>query len=177
MANIARKENDPQIAEFNRKREMLDMEATLDTDNENLKNWQRGKIAAIMTAGSFAQINALMTESGLTAAQTLVGRTFEIKDFQIKESAEGYRTGASQLEKVAYVEAVDTGTGEEFIIDGGGDNFVSGLVAMRDLYGFPFTGTLLGMATSTPGRTLQYWRFADPKREPFGPGNVPGNAA
>lgn len=158
---------------FAEKRASIDLEASLTTDS--LEDWIQGKLAAILSAKSFEEINALMTSTGLTAAKTLIGRTFEIRDFAARESAAAFRnnnsekSSKSQLEKYCIVQAVDLSSGEEILIDGGGDQFVSGLIAMRDLYGFPFQGTLLGQTTQS-GYELQYWRFMDPKR-------APGNAA
>ena len=140
----------------------LDVEASL-TDN-SLETWIQTKLGAIATADSFEAINAIMTESGMTAAKTMVGHTFEITDFFVRESADAYREN-SMLKKWAAVKAVDTSTGADYLIDGGGDQFVMGLVRMRDLYGFPFTGTLLALTTAG-GNDLQYWRFFDPKRKP-----------
>lgn len=149
-------------AAFSSKLAALDVEASL--SNSSLDEWIQGKLGAIATATSFEEINAIMTESGMVAAKTLVGRTFEVKDFVLNESADAFREN-SKLKKWAAVKAIDTSTGEEYLIDGGGDQFVMGLVAMRDLYGFPFTGTLLSLTTGG-GNDLQYWRFFDPKRKP-----------
>lgn len=159
--DIAPVEQDP-LAVFAAKRAALDLETSM-TDGDSLREWIQGKLGAIMTATSFEQINMLMTETGTTAAKSLVGRTFEILDFASRESAEQYRQN-SQLQKYLLVKAVDTSTGEEFVVDGGGDQFVAGLIAMRDLYGFPFSGTLLSLAAGNGD--LQYWRFHDPKRAP-----------
>lgn len=143
---------------FAERKTALDIEKSV-TDRTALDEWIQGKLGAILSAESFDQINMLMTETGLTAAKTLIGRTFEITDFAARESADEYREN-SQLQTYLLVKATDTSTGEEFVIDGGGDQFVSGLIRMRDLYGFPFTGTLLAFRA---GRgDLQYWRFADP---------------
>jgi hypothetical protein len=148
---------------FAAKRAALDLETTI-TGDDSLTEWIQGKLGAILSAGSFDQINMLMTETGLTPAKSLVGRTLEILDFAARESSDEFREN-SQLQKYLLVKAVDTSTGEEFVVDGGGDQFVAGLIAMRDLYGFPFSGTLLSLRA---GRgDLQYWRFHDPKREPI----------
>jgi hypothetical protein len=151
----------PELTPFQAKRNAIDLEATEPLD-DSLARWQQSKLAAIMTAGSFDEINNLMTETGLTKAQSLVGRTLTIRNFQVRESAAQYREN-SQLQKVAYADAVDPDTGEDFTIDGGGDMFVGGLIAMRDLYGFPFTGTLLGLTTGS-GTVMHYWRFHNPGR-------------
>jgi len=148
------------VPQFAGKRAMLDNEATMG-GSDSLKAWKQGKIAAILEADDFNAINNLMVETGLTPSKELVGRTFEIRDFSVAESAEEFR-GNSELQKWAVVNAVDVSTGEEFMIDGGGDMFISGLVAMRDRYDFPFTGTLLAKGV-TKGDML-YWRFHDPKR-------------
>lgn len=159
---VAKSEPNP-IDVFRAKRDAIDLETTM-TDNDSLSEWIQGKLGKIMTAGNFEQINMLMTETGLTPAKSLVGRTFEIRDFAARESSDEFRDG-SQLQKYLLVKAVDVTTGEEFVVDGGGDQFVAGLFAMRDLYGFPFTGTLLSLRA---GRgDLQYWRFHDPKRDPI----------
>lgn len=163
--DVANPEPSP-LEVFAARRAAIDAEAAM--SGNSLEDFIQAKIGAILTADSFEQINALMTQTGLTAARDLIGRTFEILDFATKESAQAYRNAAnpekfSALEKFAIVKGVDVSTGEEFIIDGGGDQFVAGIVAMRDLYDFPFTGTLLAQTTSS-GRELQYWRFMDPKR-------------
>jgi hypothetical protein len=147
-------------------RNKLDMEAELvTTDDSSLKTWIEEKLAAILTAGTFEEINSLAAESGLTKSKDLIGRTLEIRDFALRESAEAYRENSS-LQKFVIVQAVDVNTGEELIIDGGGDTFTAQLVAMRDRYDFPYTGTLLGMRTGA-GYDMLYWRFSDPKRKPL----------
>ncbi|HEV2352693.1 MAG TPA: hypothetical protein VGR89_00480 [Puia sp.] len=153
---------------FVEKRAMLDTEASLQSNS--LEAFIQEKVAAILDAPDFEAINALMTQTGMTSAKSLVGRTFEIRDLAIRESAPQYRNAMSKesysaLEKYGIVKGVDTSTGEEFIIDGGGDQFLAGLIAMRERYDFPFTGTLLGMVTGA-GREMQYWRFSDPGRKP-----------
>lgn len=145
---------------FQNKRNALDVEASLSTSST--EEWIQTKLAGILTADSFDAINNLMTQTGLTPAKTLIGRTFEIQDFGLSESAGEFRAN-SQLQKYCLVKAVDVSSGEEFIVDGGGDQFVAGLVRMRDLYGFPYTGTLLSTTTQA-GFELHYWRFHDPKR-------------
>lgn len=162
---ISKPQNDP-LAVFENRRAVLDAEASM-TDTSTA-DWIKGKVGAILEATDFAAINALMDDAGLTPAKSLVGRTLTILDLAVRESAPQYRDNAesfSALQKFCIVKAADHETGEEFIIDGGGDQFVAGLVSMRDLYGFPFTGTLLGKTTGS-GNTLQYWRFHDPKRKP-----------
>lgn len=154
---------DDALERFRTKRAALDLETTI-TDRGTLDEWIRTKLVAILDAADFEAINNAMTQTGLTMAKSLVGRTFEIQDFALNESADAYREG-SALQKYALVKAVDVSTGEEFVVDGGGDQFVAGLVGMRDRYGFPFVGTLLAMQTGS-GYDLQYWRFHDPKRKP-----------
>lgn len=144
----------------------LELEASITrTEDTSLNNWIQDKLATILAADSFEAINAEMTKTGLTPSKSLIGRTLEIQDFALRESADQYRDN-SQLKKFTLTQAVDTSTGEEFIIDGGGDNYVAGIVRMRDLYGFPFSGTLLGMQTGS-GNEMLYWRFHDPKRKPL----------
>lgn len=147
---------------FLRAKAMLDNEASM--GDESLADWIRGKLAALSVADDFASINALMQGGGLTASQDLVGRTLEIQDFGTRESSAAIKAqGKSLLEKYAIIKAVDINTGEELIVDGGGDQFVMGMVRMRDLYGFPFTGTVVGQTTGS-GNTLLSWNFQDPKR-------------
>lgn len=167
MADQAITKPDPNSLEarFNMRRTALETEAAV-VENQSLDNWIKGKLVGILEAPDFEAINALMTQTGLTAAKSLVGRTFEILDLGLRESADAYREN-SVLQKFCLVKAVDVSTGEEFVIDGGGDQFVAGLIAMRDRYDFPFTGTLLAMQTAS-GYDLQYWRFHDPKRKPTG---------
>lgn len=160
---VAKNEPSP-LAQFAAKRAALDNEATLPGRDEALSEWIQSKLSAILNAGDFETINALMTETGLTPSKTLVGRTFEIRDFALSESADAFRE-KSALQKFCIVKAVDVSDGEEFIIDGGGDMFVAGLVAMRDRYDFPFTGTLLAKTTGS-GYDMLYWKFFDPKRKP-----------
>lgn len=151
---------------FAARRAAIDAEAALtQSEDSSLNQWIQGKLAAILTADSFEQINTLMTQTGLTMSKALVGRTLEVLDFAVKESADAYRE-KSALQKWCITKAVDTSTGEEFIIDGGGDNYVAGLIAMRDRYDFPFTGTLLAQTTGS-GNEMLYWRFHDPKRKPI----------
>jgi hypothetical protein len=152
-------------AEFSALMARLDVEADMNDDEGSLESWIRNKLATIASADDFAAINAAMEGSGLKASKDLVGHTFEILDLGVKKSTkDGDGNGVgSQLKKYAIVKAVDVSSGEELIIDGGGDQFVSGLVRMRDLYDFPFTGTLLGTTTGS-GNTLLSWRFMDPKR-------------
>lgn len=153
-----------QAAQFAAKIAMLENEAALSNgEDSNLTQWIQGKLTAILEADDFNAINQLMTETGLNKSKDLIGRTFEIQDFVLRESADAFREQGSQLQKYAIIQAVDTSTGEEFMIDGGGDQFIAGLVRMRDLYNFPYTGTLLGMTTGS-GNTMLYWRFSDPKR-------------
>lgn len=147
---------------FLRAKAMLDNEATMADDS--LSEWIRGKLAAISVADDFMSINAIMQASGMTASKDLVGRTLEILDFATRESSDAIKAnGGSQLEKYAIIKAVDTNTGEELIVDGGGDQFVIGMVRMRDLYGFPFKGTVVGNTTAS-GNTLLSWVFQDPQR-------------
>lgn len=148
---------------FADRRTAIDLETSV-SDSGSLDEWIKGKLVDILDAPDFETINAVMTQSGLTAAKTLVGRAFEIQDFATRESADAYREN-SRLQKYALVKCVDTSTGEEFIMDGGGDQFVAGLLAMRDRYGFPFQGTLLATTTGS-GNDLQYWRFHNPGRKP-----------
>lgn len=153
-----------QAAQFAAKKAMLENEAAISNgEDSNLTQWIQGKLTAILEAEDFNAINQLMTETGLNKSKDLIGRTFEIQDFVLRESADAFREQGSQLQKYAIIQAVDTSTGEEFMIDGGGDQFISGLVRMRDLYNFPYVGTLLGMTTGS-GNTMLYWRFSDPKR-------------
>lgn len=151
------------MARFEAVRTGIDIETSLE-DGGSLDEWIKGKLVAILDAPDFEAMNAVMTQSGLTSAKSLVGRALEIQDFATRESAEQYRE-KSALQKYALVQCVDTSTGEDFIMDGGGDQFVAGLIGMRERYGFPFTGTLLTMTTGS-GNELQYWRFHDPKRKP-----------
>jgi len=132
------------------------------TDDSSLKQWIEEKLVAMLNADDFEAINAIATESATTASKTLVGRTFEVRDFALRESFDAFREN-SALKKYVLIQAVDASTGEEFIIDGGGDTFVAGLKRMRDLYGFPFVGTILGLKTGS-NQELLYWRFMDPKR-------------
>lgn len=157
-SDLARPAESP-LAVFARHKEALDTESAL-VDN-SVGDWIKGKLAAIMEAGSVEEINALMTSTGLTAARDLVGRTMEIQDFAIRDT--GFSDSPAAWEKYCIVKAVDTDSGEQFVIDGGGDQFIAGIVTMRRLYGFPFTGTLLALGTQS-GRDLQYWRFRDPGR-------------
>lgn len=147
------------VAAFQRHREALDTESAL-VDN-SVGEWIKGKLGTIMEAGSFEEINALMTSTGLTAARDLVGRTLEILDFVVRDT--GYDDSPSAWQKYCIVKAVDVDSGEEFVIDGGGDQFLAGILSMRRLYGFPFTGTLMALGTQS-GRDLQYWRFRNPGR-------------
>lgn len=151
---------------FEQIRTRFDNEAA-DTSEESgsLSKFIQDKLAAIMSAGDFASINSAAEGSGLTKSQDCIGHRYEVKDLALRESAEGYR-GSNELDKYALVAVVDTATGEELVLDGGGDNFVAQLMAMRDRYGFPFTGTILGRQT-TNGHTLVYWRFEDPGRKPL----------
>lgn len=153
---------------FDTVRSRLDAEAGITTtEDTSLRSWIEGKLSDIMSAPSFEDINKLAEESGTSASKNLVGRTFEIRDFALRESFDAYREN-SALQKYALVQATDVSTGEEIIMDGGGDTFVAQLVSMRDLYGFPYTGTLLGLKTGS-GFELLYWRWMDPKRKPINP--------
>jgi hypothetical protein len=147
------------VAVFDRHRQALATESAL-VDN-SVGEWIKGKLAGIMEAGSFEEINALMTSTGLTAARDLVGRTLAILDFVVRDT--GYADSVAAWQQYCIVKASDAETGEEFVIDGGGDQFIAGIVAMRNLYGFPFTGTLLALGTQS-GREMQYWRFHNPGR-------------
>lgn len=151
------------IARFATLRAALDVETSV-SDTGSLDEWIKAKLVSILDADSFESINAAMQGTGLTSASALIGRTLEIRDMATRESAEQYREN-SRLQKYALVQCVDTGTGEEFMMDGGGDQFVAGLIAMNERYGFPFTGTLLAMTTGS-GNEMHYWRFHDPKRKP-----------
>jgi hypothetical protein len=164
MADTAPAKVNPKT-EFEQFQSRLQLEADVTSDDDNLKDWIQGKLGAISVADDFNAINAVMEATGLTPSKELVGRTFVIQDFGTRNStreSDGNGPG-SQLRKYCIVKAVDASTGEEFIIDGGGDQFVAGLVRMRDLYDFPFTGTLLGTPTGS-GNVLLSWRFFDPKR-------------
>lgn len=160
MTEIAKPEQNP-ANRFQAHADSLAVEASFGANS--VDEWIMGKLTMILEAEDFEAINALMTQTGLTPSKSLVGRTLEIQDFALRESAEQYRAN-SALKKVTYVKAVDTSTSEDFVIDGGGDQFVAGLLAMRDRYGFPFTGTLLSMSTGS-GNELLYWRFQKPKQK------------
>lgn len=148
-------------------RSRLDLEAeTTTVEGGSLEKFIQEKLASIMNAGTFEEINAAAAGSGLTKSKDCVGRRFEIRDLALRESAEAFRDGGSALQKYTLVEVVDAATGEELVLDGGGDNFVAQLIAMRDRYSFPFTGTILAQRT-TNGFDLLYWRFEDPKRKPL----------
>jgi hypothetical protein len=152
---------------FRQEKAKLDNEAGMGGDG-SLQAFKESKLAAILTADSFEAINAIGGDSGLTSARTLVGRTFEIRGFDLRESADQFKNSpdkTSVLDKVAYVQAVDVSDGTTFVIDGGGDQFITPLVRMRDLYDFPFVGTLLALTTGS-GYEMHYWRFMDPKRKP-----------
>lgn len=137
----------------------LEAEAGLSkTERGSLEEWIKGKLTAIIQADSIAEINALATDSGLTASKNAVGRTFEIKDFVLQESADAFRDN-SVFKKFVIIQAVDTATGEELLIDGGGDTFVAQLISMRDHFGFPFRGTILAKQTGS-GNEFLYWRMA-----------------
>jgi len=147
-------------------RERFDNEAAMVVDqDDSLKSWLEQKLVDIIAAGDYNAINAIADESGLTPSKNLVGRTLEIQDLVLRESADGFRDG-STLQKFVIIRAVDKSTGEELIIDGGGDTFVAQLISMRDHYGFPFTGNLLAKRTSS-GYDMLLWRFADPGRAPL----------
>lgn len=141
---------------------MLDLETT-EQDRGSLNEWIQGRLVKLHEATSAADINAIVEDSGLSRSKDLVGRTFEIQDFAISESAEAYREH-SYLQKYAIVKAVDTTTGETVMIDGGGDMWVMQLVSMRDIYGFPFTGTILGRPTGG-GYEMLHWHMQEPKRQ------------
>lgn len=147
------------VERFAQHKELLDAESAL-VDN-SVGEWIKGKLTSIMEAGSVEEINAMMTSTGLTAARDLIGRTLEITDFVVRDT--GYADSTSAWQKYCIVKAIDTSTGEEFVIDGGGDQFLAGILTMRRLYGFPFTGTLLALGTQS-GRDLQYWRFQTPSQ-------------
>lgn len=141
----------------------FDLESTpVPGETSSLDSWIKSKLVAVMEADDFEAINAIGSETGLTASQNLVGRTLEITDFEMRESADQYKKG-SQFGKVVYAKAVDTTSGEEFVMDGGGDQFIAAMVRMRDLYGFPFVGTVVGITTGS-GNTLLSWRFQNPGR-------------
>lgn len=135
-----------------------------DVEGGSLQKFIRDKLSAIMSAGDFAAINEAAVGTGLTASKECVGRRFEIKDLAIRESGDTFR-GNNELDKYVLLEVVDCATGEELIVDGGGDTFVTQVMAMRDRYDFPFIGTVLARQTAT-GNNLLYWRFEDPKRKP-----------
>jgi hypothetical protein len=138
----------------------LNLETEMTTgDSESLNEFIKGTLADIGEADDFAAINAGMEGVSLPASKDLVGRTFVIQDFALRPSTkEGGR-----LKKYAIIKAIDE-NGEEYIFEGGGDNFVVGLVRMRDLYDFPYTGTITGRPTAN-NQTLLGWRFQDPKRD------------
>lgn len=163
MADKAPAKFDPSAA-FNALTARLDLESDMG-DGDSLKEWIQGKLGAIAEADDFNAINELMSATGLTPSKDCVGRTFEITDFGTRNSTKiGDGTGpGSQLNKYCIVQATDVSTGDQIMIDGGGDQFVAGLVRMRDLYDFPFTGTIIGTGTGS-GNTLLSWRFFDPKR-------------
>ena len=139
----------------------LEIEASLNTqDRGSLEEWMNEKLSAILEASTVEDINRLANDSGLTASKTLGGRTFEIQDFALMESADAYREN-SILKKFVVIRAVDTSTGEELLIDGGGDTFVAQLVAMRDRFGFPFTGTIVAKTTGSGGELIT-WRMHVP---------------
>lgn len=156
MTEVAKKKTE---TTFEAVRSRMDLEASMSgSDRASLKDWIEAKVAAIVDADSVADINALAVDSGLTASKTLVGRTFEVQDFALQESAEQYREN-SVFQKVVYIQAVDLDTGEEMVIDGGGDTFIAQLVSMRDHFGFPFQGTILAKQTGS-GNELLYWRMS-----------------
>lgn len=156
MTEVAKQE--PEQA-FEQVRDRLDLEASMTrSDRSSLTEWMEAKVAKIVQADSVADINALAVESGTTASKTLVGRTFEVQDFALQESAEQYRDN-SVFQKVVFIQAVDTETGEEMVVSGGGDTFIAQLVAMRDHFGFPFQGTVLAKQTGS-GNELLYWRMS-----------------
>lgn len=134
----------------------LNLEASLNTtERGSLDDWVKHKLSAILEAGTVEDINALATDTGMTASKTLGGRTFEVLDFALMKSS---YTEGSTLRKFVVIQAVDTATGEEILIDGGGDTFVAQLISMRDHFGFPFTGTIMARTTSG-GNELMYWRM------------------
>jgi hypothetical protein len=144
--------------EFNALANKLAIETDMvETDGASLDEFVKGRLVAIDQADDFASVNAAMESVSLPASKDLVGRTFAILDFALRQSTkEGGR-----LKKYAIIKSVDE-NGEEFIFEGGGDNFVIGLTRMRDLYDFPFTGTITGRPTDNG--VLIAWRFMDPKR-------------
>ncbi len=129
----------------------------VEVDGASLDEFVKGRLVAIDAADDFAAINEAMESVSLPASKDLVGRTFTILDFALRQSTkEGGR-----LKKYAIIKSVDE-NGEEFIFEGGGDNFIIGLTRMRDLYDFPFTGTITGRPTDNG--VLIAWRFANPNR-------------
>lgn len=165
MADNAPAKVDP-AEEFKRvMRKITNEIETSGGDDDQLTSWIQGKLAAILSADDFNAINAIVEQGTLTASQDLVGRTFEIRDFALRKSTiQGPKEGVgSQMNSFAIIDAVDVSSGEPILIDGGGDQFVAQMVRMRDLYGFPYVGTIIGRVTGS-GNTLLSWRFFDPKR-------------
>jgi hypothetical protein len=142
----------------------LDLEATLVTRDRTAGNeWIKEKLVAISEADSVEDINALATSGSLPSSKELIGHTFDVKDFALQESGEQYREN-SLLKKMVIIQAVDVDTGEELVFSGGGDTFLTQLIAMRDKFDFPFTGTILGQKTGS-GYDMLYWRFRVPKKK------------
>ena len=142
----------------------LDLEATMVTRDRGAGNeWIKEKLVAISEADSVEDINSLATSGSLPSSKELIGHTFDVKDFALQESGEQYREN-SILKKMVIIQAIDVDTGEEIVFSGGGDTFLTQLVAMRDKFDFPFIGTILGQKTGS-GYDMLYWRFRVPKKK------------
>lgn len=158
MTEVAR----PETPAFDTVRARLDLEASMTQQDRGATNdWIKDKLTQILEADSVEDINALATSGSLPASKDMIGRTFTVLDFGLQESGEQYREN-SVLQKMVIIRAADADSGEEIIFSGGGDTFVAQLVAMRDRFDFPFTGTILGQKTGA-GYDMLYWRFRVPK--------------
>lgn len=159
-------DNVPQFLTIDQVRDRFNLEAeTTTVDGDSLKAWQAGIITDVMNATDFEAINAAAEVNALTPSKECLGRTFEVKDIAIRQSAEAFQAN-SLLGKFVIMQTIDVSTGEEVILDGGGDTFVAQAMAMRDRYGFPFKGTIRGKRTSN-GYDVLYWKFQDPQRKPL----------
>lgn len=150
-------------AKFGALRERLDLETALPENRSGLTEWIQDRLVQIiMDATDAADINRIAEESGLTPSKSLTGHTLEIQDFVLLDSAEAFSEN-SYLKKYVIIKAIDS-SGEAIVVDGGGDMFVAQLVAMRDRYGFPFIGTIVGRPTQA-GYEMLYWRMHQPKTD------------
>lgn len=155
-----------QFTDIDQVRNRFNLEAeTTEVEGDSLKEWQEGIIKDVMNATDFEAINAAAEANALTQSKECIGRTFRVEDIAIRESAEAFRAN-SILQKFVIMKVIDVATGEEVILDGGGDTFVAQAMAMRDRYGFPFIGTIRGKRTSN-GYDVLYWKFQDPQRKPL----------